>query len=170
MNSLRPGALGLALLIAVLAALCSASPRSSPDSDSARGRLVSVSLPVLHISKGERIVGFHFDVVAGRVAQLSDVPIGWDIEIANDPSWNTTVNGSIRVASAALDASFFRHFALLEKEPDADRPFAITGEIDVSTDFASARKIQVTTKDFSIRPDRSANASLRTGTPGSGPP
>jgi hypothetical protein len=117
------------------------------------GRFVSISLPGLEIGAGERVVGFNFNVTSGRVAQLPDMPIGWNIAVDNDPSWNTTVDASIRVAAAALDASFFEDFAVIEKEDRAESPFELSGKIVVSADFSHSRTIQVAMKDFVIRED-----------------
>lgn len=152
MNRICTWAGSISLLIAVVATLLLAEPGASAHPQDFDSRFVAVSLPALRLAKGERVVGFHMDVVSGRIAQISDLPIGWDIEIANDPSWNTSVDGSIRVAPASLDASFFRDFVLIEKEAGADRPFAIKGEVDVLADFAKVRKIPVVMKDVSLRP------------------
>jgi hypothetical protein len=112
---------------------------------------VSVSLLALNIGAGERVVGFHFDVTSGRIAQIADTPIGWNISVDNDPSWNTRVDASIRVAAAAVDSSFFQDFAVVEKDENAERPFELAGEVDVSTDFSKVRNIQVVMKDFTVR-------------------
>ena len=117
------------------------------------GQFVSVSLPALHIGTGERVVGFHFDVTSGRIAQIPDMPIGWNISVDNDPSWNTKVDASIHVAAAAVDSSFFHDFAVVEKEGNAESPFKLEGEVDVSTDFSKVRKIRVVMKDFTVRDD-----------------
>jgi hypothetical protein len=117
------------------------------------GRFVSVSLLGLEIGAGERVVGFQFNVTSGRIAQLPDMPIGWNIAVDNDPSWNTTVDASIHVAAASLDVSFFKDFAVIEKEDIADSPFDLEGKVVVSIDFSHSRTIQVAMKDFVIRED-----------------
>jgi hypothetical protein len=114
-------------------------------------RVVSVSLPALQIGAEERVVGFHFQVTSGRIAQIADVPIGWNISVDNDPSWNTKIDASIIVAAAAVDASFFNDFAVLEKDGSSETPFEIKGEVIVSGDFSKFRRIQVKMKDFTIK-------------------
>lgn len=118
----------------------------------AHAQSMFVSVPVLHIQKNERIVGFDLHVHSGRVAQLPNVPIGWNISVDNDPSWNTSVTGSIVVGSAALSAHFFRHFVVVEKEKSApsDNPFALEGEIVVTSDFLAERTIGLSMRDFLI--------------------
>jgi hypothetical protein len=115
------------------------------------GRFVSVSLLALHTEAGERVVGFRFDVTSGRIAQIADMPAGWNISVGNDPSWNTKVEASIVVAAAAVDPSFFKDFAVIEEEQKPERPFNLAGEVDVSLDFSKVRKIQVGMKDFAVR-------------------
>lgn len=100
-------------------------------------------------------MSFNLKVTSGRVAQLPDMPIGWNISVDNDPSWNTSVNASVQVAAAALDASYFKDFAVIEKEDIADSPFDLRGKVFVSPDFnfSHSRTIQVAMKDFVIRED-----------------
>ena len=116
----------------------------------------SVSVPTLHMRNNERIVGFELRVRSGRIAQVPNAPIGWSVSVDNDPSWNTVVKGSIAVGSAALDANFFRHFVVVEAEKDApaEVPFALEGEVIVTTDFSAERTIRLSTKDFLTEPQK----------------
>jgi hypothetical protein len=107
-------------------------------------------LPGLQLAAGERIVGFHLDVTSGRIAQLPAVPIGWNISVENDPSWNTKLDASVIVAAAALDATFFKNFVLVEKHEGALNTFRLSGKIAVSRDFSSTRTIPVAMKDFTL--------------------
>jgi hypothetical protein len=117
----------------------------------AAGSFVSVSLPALKIEAGERVVGFDFEVTSGRIAQIRDAPIGWNISVSNDPSWNTTIHASVIVAAAALDGSFFKDFVVLEKQASGGSAFELKGKIIVSTDFTRTRTIPVGNKDLKIR-------------------
>ena len=112
------------------------------------GQCVTASLPALRIGAGERVVGFDFEVTSGRIAQITDIPIGWNISVDNDASWNTKIHASVLVAAAALDGSYFKDFAVIEKEGNAETPLEIIGRIAVSTDFSKVREIQVGMKDF----------------------
>jgi len=101
----------------------------------------------------ERIVGFEIHVHSGRVAQLPNVPIGWNISVDNDPSWETSVTGSISVGSAAVNANFLRGFMVVEAQKDApsDLPFDLQGEVILTSDFVKERRIKLTMKDFQIK-------------------
>lgn len=111
------------------------------------GKRISVSLPRLSMAYGERAVGFELYVQSGRVAQVPDVPIGWNITVENDPSWNTKISGSVRIAAAALDASFFRNFLIVEKNESLGNRFEIHGKIVVTRDFVKERRMDVSMRD-----------------------
>ena len=66
------------------------------------------------------------------------------------------MKGSIVVGAAALDASFFRHFLAVEAEKDApaEMPFALEGEVFVTSDFAAEKTIRLSMKDFLTKPQR----------------
>jgi len=115
-----------------------------------KAQTMIVSVAALHLQKNERITGFEMRVRSGRIAQLPNVPIGWSISVDNDPSWNTSVGGSIAVGAAALNPDFLRRFIVVEKEKNApsDMPFALEGEIFVTSDFSAERTIRLSSKDF----------------------
>ena len=111
----------------------------------------SVSIPSLHTSRGERVVGFELHVTSGRVAQIPNVPIGWNVYVDNDPSWNTAVTGSLIVGAAALGPNFFRDFLTIEKNESLGIAFDVQGEIVVTTDFATERRIRIATEDLVMK-------------------
>jgi len=119
----------------------------------AQCQIVSVSIPALHVSKNERIVGFEIHVRSGRIALLPNVPIGWNISVDNDPSWNTVVKGSIDVGAAAMDPDFLQDFIVVQVEKDApsDMPFDLKGEVIVTSDFSSEKRIKLSMKDFAVK-------------------
>ena len=119
----------------------------------AQCQILSVSVPALHISSKERIIGFEIHVRSGRIALLPNMPIGWNISVDNDPSWNTVIKGSIDVGAAAMDAEFLRDFIVVEVEKDAppDMPLDLKGEVIVTSDFSSERRIKLLMKDFAIK-------------------
>jgi hypothetical protein len=54
------------------------------------------------------------------------------------------------MAAAALDASFFRDFVAVEKEAISESTLEVNGEIIVSKDFLSTRRIHVGMTDFTL--------------------
>ena len=109
-----------------------------------------VSVPVMHLQNNERVIAFEVHVRSGRIARLPNVPIGWNISVENDPSWNTVVRGSIVVGAAALSADFFRRFVVVEgeKPTPSDMPFALDGDVVVTSDFKAERTIRLSMTDF----------------------
>jgi hypothetical protein len=116
----------------------------------AQKQTVSISIRSLAIGSGERVVGFDFEVTSGRIAQIPNAPIGWNISVNNDPSWKTRIEGSIIVAAAAVDASFFDDFMTIEKDESLGIPFGIQGEVVVSKDFSNMRRIKLEQKNFTM--------------------
>jgi hypothetical protein len=114
---------------------------------------MSVSVPALQIANNERIVGFEIHVRSGRIALLPNVPIGWNISVDNDPSWNTVIKGSIDVAAAAVNPDFLRDFMVVEVKKDAssDAPFDLQGEVIVTSNFITERRIKLSMKDFATK-------------------
>lgn len=109
-----------------------------------------VSIPTLKLNSNERIVGFEIHVQSGMTVQLPKVPKGWRLSVDNDPSWNTNMKGSLAVGAAALDADFFLNLLVIEGETEAtpDRPLNLSGEVIVTSDYVSERRIKLGTKDF----------------------
>src|SRR5258708_7055371 len=104
--------------------------------------VVTVSIPSLRSSAKERIVRFEIHVQSGRIARIEDLPIGWEICINNDASWNTVMKGSCSVGAAALSADFFKNFLTIHKYSPLQLPFEVQGEIVVTEDFATERRIK----------------------------
>jgi hypothetical protein len=141
----------LASALAALLLLVPGTATRHASAEPPHKHLLSLSLPDLHVAEKERVVGFHFEVTSGRIAHMRDMPIGWNISVDNDPSWNTTIDASIVVAAAALDPAFFKEFAVIEKSETAGSPLQVEGDVTVSSDFSSSRKIRVEMKNFTIQ-------------------
>ena len=117
----------------------------------ARRQTLSVSIPNLQVSDKERVVGFEIHIASGRIAALPSIPIGWNVSVDNNPSWTTEIEASSRVGAAAVPPGYFREFLFIEKDESLNVPFQISGEIVVTDDFATERRIQIGMKDFSIK-------------------
>ena len=82
---------------------------------------------------------------------MPDIPIGWSISVDNDPSWNTNTSGTLIAGAAALDASFFREFVVIEKDESLGLPFSVEGEVVVTQDFSKERRIEVGLQDILLK-------------------
>ena len=69
---------------------------------------------VISVKKGaigtERVVGFKFEIISGRILTVADMPAGWTFKIVNGASWNSTVEASVEVGAAALDVNNFMKY------------------------------------------------------------
>src|SRR5207249_9377087 len=114
-------------------------------------KFVKISIPSLPVIKTERVVGFDIRVQSGRIARVKDVLTGWEICVHNEPSWRSRVSGAFAAASMAVNARFFRDSMVVERDDsNSEVPFDVQGEIIVSADFETERRIEVSLKDFAV--------------------
>lgn len=142
-----------------LVVLANLAPLLLHGSRTARGRTLSVSIPNLQVSAKERVVGFEVHIASGRIAALPNIPIGWNMSIDNDPSWNAKIEGSLRVAAAAVTPSFFCEFLFIERDQSPEVPFRIWGDIVVTEDFTAERHIPIASKDLVLRESAAPNCT-----------
>jgi hypothetical protein len=117
--------------------------------------LVTISLPHLRAQPGERVIAFEVSISAGGIYTMNHLPMGWNIVIDNDPSWRTTVKGSIEVGAAAVDADYFHAFMAVRRFEYANLTFRLDGRVLVTRDFLNERWIPLTDRDFDVRPQES---------------
>ena len=112
---------------------------------------MAVSIPKLPTNPQERVIGFEIHITAGRIAALPAAPMGWVISVDNDPSWKTVLKGSVVVGAAAVGRDFFKEFLIIEKNESVGLPFDVRGELVVTEDFATERRIPIGVKDLEMR-------------------
>ena len=137
----------LALLAVAIAVALGAARGKAPVKKTA-----SLSLSRLHIAAGERVVGFEFKIKSGRIAAVPDIPVGWDVRVENNPSWNAVVRASSLVGAAAMEAGFFKNFLVIEKNDSLGLPFDLSGDIVVTRDFVTERRIHISMKNVTLVP------------------
>ena len=117
----------------------------------------SVSLKARNFSEKERMVEFKVIMVSGKIDSLKSVPLGWDINIDNDPSWRTETIGSCSVGASALSPNSFNDIIIIEKEEFFGEKeeegvkgpnFDISVEITVTEDFDKTRTLTYKMKDL----------------------
>lgn len=146
--------------IFALAGLLSRAPLLSHANQEVHPAILSLSIPNLQARKNERVVAFAIHVSSGRIASLPDVPIGWSFSIDNDPSWNTTIDGSTRVGASAVTPDFFREFLFIQKNESPTVPFRIWGEVALTEDFTAERRVKIDTGDLILKPATRRNSAL----------
>ena len=119
-----------------------------------RAQTFAASLPSLKLQPGERITAFQIHAASARITALLDTPLGWHLDIDNDPSWHTSINGNIIVGAAALDANFLRRFLRIEKEPESNEPIRLAGQLTVTaydkTGNEHTHTVKVQSVDFQL--------------------
>jgi len=111
-----------------------------------------LSVKNFKLSGVERVVGYKLKITSGRISALKKVPIGWNVTIDNDPSWNTTLTGSIIVAAAAIKPNFFDKFVQVEKFEQDEIDFDLMLEIITTSDFEKETSILLDKKLLLLTP------------------
>jgi hypothetical protein len=104
-----------------------------------------------HFADNERIIGFEVKITSGKVDSFLSVPIGWSINIDNDPSWQTKITGSFAVGAAALRPDLLSNIIRIEKNESIDLRFNIEIDIIVTKDFEKERTIHLKMNDLILR-------------------
>jgi hypothetical protein len=112
-----------------------------------------ISINPLETKKNERVGAFQIRLVKAGFRTLPHIPMGWQITIDNNPSWNTTLEGRIGVGAAALELAELKDFVIIEElNENADpREFDIQMEL-LLTDFNTERVVRLQRKDLTLRP------------------
>ena len=112
-----------------------------------------VSFPKLQASNGEVIGFFQVRVTAGAFLAISNLPIGWYLDINNKPSWQTEVKGNTIVGSASLSPDELNKMKFLIQEHEiGDLKFDLTADVSFTTDYEKWRVVHLKTSDFLKQP------------------
>lgn len=102
-------------------------------------------------SDNERVVGFELRIVAGKIDSFLSIPIGWSIDIDNDPSWKTKIVGSSVVGAAALRPDSLNNIIRIEKREFMDLEFNVKIDVIVTEDFEKERTVHLKMNDLVLR-------------------
>jgi hypothetical protein len=97
----------LVLLIAI-GIFCVISANAKAD----QGSIYHLSFPHLHLLPGERVSKLDLHIRSAMIIGFRTIPVGWQINIDNDPSWMTQVSGIAIVGAAWLEPSALKPWFL----------------------------------------------------------
>ena len=118
-----------------------------------------LSIVGLKYDPAERISKFYFQISGGQVIGLPRVPIGWTLNISNDPSWSSEVSGAAIVGAAFIQPrQFVREIITIRAIPDelkrypgAPERTMITGYVDLYK-IDDTRRVTLANDDFTMSP------------------
>lgn len=122
----------LLLLVVVLAPMHTAAQSN---------QTVRVSFPKVTLAKGERIIGFTFQVKNGTVNNIGGIKRDWSLSLDNSLSWWIKVSGFNHHGAGALDS--INELPMLTVTPDEGEEkvkFKVTGMIKTTIDFRRNRQ------------------------------
>ena len=119
---------------------------------SAQGyKTTSVSLTNIQLQKGERVIGIELHGNAAAFKTLTNLPVGWNLNIDNSPSWQSKMEGSLQVGSAALDLNALQRLRItLYVYEFGDLHFGLSGKIVVTSDYEKERTLHLDSANFSL--------------------
>jgi hypothetical protein len=121
--------------------------------DAQNNQRYAVSVDNLALTTGERITNFEIQITAGAFRDISNLPVGWEIDVDNDASWQTTVKASCQVGAASLEPKEFKKLKfLIEKYEYGDAKLGLLGTVYVTRDFKKGSRIPLKMSDFTVTP------------------
>jgi hypothetical protein len=92
------------------------------------------------------------------IVGFRSIPVGWRINIDNDPSWSTEVSGIAVVGAADLEPSALRPWFLSLLPEPSDRSERMT-EININGSVTlsnrdKTRVVEITNRDVTLQPSR----------------
>jgi hypothetical protein len=103
----------------------------------------------LQISQNERFSRFDLHIRSAMVVGFRRIPIGWHVEIDNDPSWVTQMSGISIVGAANLaPTEFLRKFFSVLRAPDEMRTYPGVSEnviVDGYLELSDGEKQRIVT-------------------------
>ena len=145
-RSLAPTVGGALALVSAL----SVSPTIGAEDESGRVTYI-VSIQHVDHAADELIGWFHIDVHCGDVTSMSGIPRDWYVTLDNMTNCETTVQGSAIHGAAALSEKELGAFKLHVTKNEGDGlVFGLSGQVSVTKDFESERRVELTASDFIV--------------------
>ena len=128
----------------------------SVNSRADQGAVYHLSFRTLHSLPGERVSKFDLHIRSAMIVRFRTIPIGWQINIDNDPSWMTQVAGIAVVGAADLEPSELRPWFLsLLAEPatrsEPRKGIKVAGYITLSKG-GNTRVVEIINRDVVVIP------------------
>ena len=105
---------------------------------------------------GERVAKFDLHIRSAMIIGFRSIPVGWQINIDNDPSWTTQVSGTAIVGAAWLEPSALRPWFLsLLAEPGSRRDATMSINVDgwvTLSNGDTTRVIGIMNRDVALIP------------------
>lgn len=115
----------------------------------------AVSSQRLQASSAEVIDSFQIEVTAGAFVGISNLPVGWFLDIDNEPSWLTKVKGQTIVGAASLTPDQLEKLNFqIQKNEFGDLKFNLTAEVSFTSDYEKIRVVHLDMTDFAVTHSR----------------
>jgi hypothetical protein len=135
----------------------------SVNSGADQGAIYHLSFRTFHALPGERLSKFDLHIHSAMVIRFRTIPVGWQINIDNDPSWMTQVSGTAVVGAADLEPSALQPWflSLLAEPGSRSEPrdvIKVEGSVTLSNG-ENTRVVQIVDHDVALIPSPRAQRS-----------
>lgn len=104
------------------------------------------------IPRGNMVLAFEVDVVAGAFDGINNLPVGWSVVVDNDASWQTHIKANSTVGAAGLESEELRKIIFhLRKNEFGDLKFDVSGSVSITKDYEKEEKVRLEMKDFLVK-------------------
>jgi len=106
----------------------------------------------VRVKDGERVIGLTITLTHGTFASFNGIPEGWYFRLDNSTHAQQDLSGEVSVGAGALFRKELPNmWVCVHTSRIAGAKFAISGELQVTTDFEKTRKIRLEKSDFVTR-------------------
>ena len=122
------------------------------------GPTYRLSFPALRLMPGERVAKFDLHIRSAMIVGIRSVPVGWQINIDNDPSWQTEISGTAVVGAAFLSPSALRPWFLSllpepNRRPERRQAIRVNASMTLASDD-NIRVVELTNDDIRLTPSQ----------------
>ncbi len=120
---------------------------------SAAAEKYTVRAPELRLPPGESIVSLEIHLADGSFCNALNLPPGWHFEFDNDPSWQTSIKGSVLVGAAWLTPEEFSKLQFVVEKGDLpDAKLALSGTVSTTKNYDKTTNTTLHMSDFKLAP------------------
>jgi len=111
----------------------------------------SVTLPHFKADPGWNAIGVDFEIKAGSVVAIQNIPLGWTFTVADDADWHTKIKGICTARDAALPPDEMKRIVFQVRRNESEgAKFDISGTVNTTKAFDTGKQTAVTMQDFSL--------------------
>jgi hypothetical protein len=111
----------------------------------------SITIPNAKVEADWTIVGLDFNINAGSVQAVQNIPLGWTFTVVDGATWKTKIRGVCTTQSASLSPDELKKIVFQVRRNEGENfKFDLSGTFTTTRAFDNGKLIPLTMKDFSL--------------------